>query len=118
MASNECMARPFGPASPRITAVRETSPRYGTYEPESSERRALGTLAVTADARWNATLTVPMTGQVAFLDLERRGGLPPNYRGGEESANLALPVAELGALVGLIAGVIEQARRDGVVPGS
>jgi hypothetical protein len=112
------MARPFGPVSPHVCAVRETSPRYGTYEPESSERRALGTLALTANARWTATLTVPITGRVAFLALERRGELPPDYRGGEESANLALPVAELEALMGLIAGVIEQARRDGVVSGS
>ena len=30
----------------RPTPVREPNPRYGTYEPESSERRALGSIAV------------------------------------------------------------------------
>ena len=56
-----------------------------------------------------------MTGGVAFVDLERRGELPVGYRGGEERAQLALPVRELDALVALLAGVVAQARRDGVV---
>jgi len=99
----------------RPTPVREPNPRFGTYEPESSERRALGSIPVSADAHWNATLTVPMTGDVAFVDLERRGELPRGYRGGEERAHLALPVRELDALVALLAGVVAQARRDGVV---
>jgi hypothetical protein len=98
--------------------VREPTPRYGAYEPESSERRALGSIPVAPDARWDATLTVPISGQVAFLQLERRGELPPNYRGGEESVTLALPLTELDALMTLISGVIEQARRDGVVSSS
>ena len=99
----------------RPTPVREPNPRFGTYEPESSERRALGSIPVSADAHWNATLTVPMTGDVAFVDLERRGELPRDYRGGEERAQLALPVRELDALVALLAGVVAQARRDGVI---
>ena len=98
----------------RPIIVREASPRYGAYEPESSERRALGSIPISADAHWTATLTVPMTGDVAFVDLERRGELPPNYRGGEEHAHLALPVRELDALVALLTGVVAQARRDGV----
>lgn len=61
--------------------------RFGRYESEGSEQRSLGSIAVAADARWLATLTVPISsGRVAFFHLERRGSLPPGYRGGEASA--------------------------------
>ena len=102
----------------RPTPVREPNPRFGAYEPESSERRALGSIPVSPDAHWNATLTVPMTGGVAFVDLERRGELPAGYRGGEERAQLALPEGEVDALVALLSGVVAHARRDGVLPPS
>ena len=97
--------------------VAERPARYGVYEAEGSERRALGSVSVTGDSHWNATLTVPMTGGAAFVHVERRGALPPGYRGGEESCLLTLPVGELDALLVLLRGVVDQARSDGVVSG-
>lgn len=116
--SFERRARFSGSPLVRSRVVREASARYGTYEPESSERRALGSVSISADAHWTATLTVPMAGGVAFVDLERRGALPRGYRGGEERAQLALPVGEVDALVALLSGVVAHARRDGVLPSS
>jgi hypothetical protein len=60
---------------------------------------------------------IPSRGTSSFVELQRRGALPEGYRGSEESAHLSLPLAELDALAALLAGVIDQARRDGVVPG-
>ena len=94
--------------------IREESP---PYESEGSEHRTLGSVPVSDDARWTATLTVPIPERnVAFVDLERRGALPSGYRGGEESAHFSLPLGELDSVVTLLAGVIAQARTDGVLP--
>ena len=93
--------------------IREESP---PYESEGSEHRTLGSVSVADDARWTATLTVPIPERnVAFVDLERRGRLPVGYRGSQESAHLSLPVGELDALLVLLAGVTAQARVDGVL---
>ena len=100
----------------RLYAVREGLARYAPYESEGSERRSIGSISVTADAHWNATLTVPTTGDVAFLQLERQGALPAGYRGAEETAAFSLPIAEAEAVVDLLAGIVAQARRDGVLP--
>src|SRR5258708_3473840 len=74
-----------------VHAVREPDAGYGSrspgahYEPEGSEHRTLGSIAVSPDARWTATLTVPVPErQVAFIEVERRGTLPAGYRGSEE----------------------------------
>lgn len=94
--------------------IREISP---AYESEGSEHRTLGTVSMSDDARWTATLTVPIPERnVAFVELERRGALPEGYRGSEESAHLSLPLGELDAIVALLAGVIADARTDGVLP--
>lgn len=94
--------------------IREVSP---AYESEGSEHRTLGTVPVPDDARWTATLTVPIPERnVVFVELERRGALPEGYRGSEESAHFSLPLGELDALVTLLAGVIAQARVDRVLP--
>jgi hypothetical protein len=104
----------------RALMVRESDARYdptGRYESEGSERRSLGSVPVATDARWTATLTVPMPSRaVAFFQVERRGELPAGYRGAEESAFLSLPIGEVDALIALVTGVIAQARRDGVLP--
>jgi len=44
-------------ASRRPCLVRETSP---LYEGEGSERRTLGSVSVTPNSQWMATLTVPI----------------------------------------------------------
>jgi hypothetical protein len=97
--------------------VREDVSNYASYEAEGSERRSIGTINVTADARWLATLTVPISdSRVAFVHVERHGALPAGYRGNEESAHFSLPIDETDALVALLAGIVDQARRDGVLP--
>ena len=101
---------------PPAHAVREDVVGYAAYETEGSERRALGSIGVTADARWIATLTVPIPDRVVFVHLERSGLLPAGYRGSEESADFAVPTDEVGALVALLAGIATQARRDHVLP--
>ena len=92
------------------------------YEPDGSECRTTGTVGVAPGAWWAATLTVPLaaggTGEpVAFLHVERAGPTPAGYRGGVEAADLSAPAGELDALLALLAGVVAQARRDGVLPG-
>jgi hypothetical protein len=95
---------------PHARIVREDIAHYAAYESEGSQRRALGSISVAADAHWIATLTVPIPeGHVAFVHLERRGALPAAYRGSEESADFSVPVIELKALVALLAGIVAQA---------
>jgi hypothetical protein len=99
--------------------VREDVAPYSAYESEGSERRSLGSVPVGIDARWTATLTVPVPPRdIAFLQVERRGELPAGYRGAEESVLLSLPIGEANALIELLTGVVAHARRDGVLPGA
>ncbi|HEX5830114.1 MAG TPA: hypothetical protein VFY16_03975 [Gemmatimonadaceae bacterium] len=100
-------------APPRV--VREPEP--GEYENEGSEQRSTGAVAVGGGAWWSATLAVPMPADgAAFLRVERHGAVPAGYRGAGESAELSLPAGEAGAVVVLLAGLVAQARRDGVLP--
>jgi hypothetical protein len=103
----------------RATHLRvcENIPKYSAYESEGSEHRSLGSVSVGEGARWTAALTVPIPPRaVAFLEVERRGELPAGYLGAEERAFLSLPIGEADALIELLAGVVAQARRDGVLP--
>jgi hypothetical protein len=99
--------------------IREEWARYATssrYEDEGSERSARGSAVATPDARWTATLTVPLpTADAVFVRIERQGPLPDGYRGAEESGGFSAPVGEMDAVMGALAGVIAQARRDGVL---
>ena len=86
------------------------------YEDEGSERTSTGAINLTPDTAWRATLSVPLPdADGVFLRIERTGRLPDGYRGAEESAGLSVPVKELDAVMAVLAGVIAQARRDGVV---
>lgn len=91
--------------------VQEESPRY---EDEGTVRLARGAVAVGGAAWWTATLAVPWGGEVAGraqLSVRRRGP-------GEEmdcASELAVPVAEMEALLVLLGGVVAQARRDAVL---
>ena len=101
-------------ASRPFWLVREASPEY---EGEGSEHRTLGSISVTADAHWTATLIVPIPVRgVVFLDLERRGPLPTGYRGSEESAHFSVPLGEIDAVAALLTGIVADARRDRVLP--
>jgi hypothetical protein len=101
-------------------AVRESAgsaPGAPHYEAEGSEQRTLGTVAVTPDARWQGTLTVPIPGaRVAFIQVERSGALPPDYRGSEETAAFSVPVGEIDAVLAVFTGLVASARNDGVLP--
>jgi hypothetical protein len=102
---------------PHAHLVREATAPYQAYEPDGSLRRAHGSIGVAGDARWMATLTVPLPHyHVVFLHLERSGALPADYCGSEESTDFSVPVFELEALLALLAGIVTQARRDGVLP--
>jgi hypothetical protein len=99
--------------------IREEWARYATparYEDEGSERSASGSAIVNTDARWTATLAVPLpAADAVFVRIERRGALPDGYRGAEESADISVPMGELDAVIGALVGVVAQARRDGVL---
>jgi hypothetical protein len=89
------------------------------YEDEGSERCSLGAVAVDVGAWWSAALSVPMGDVRAedgtlFLRLERHGPVPASYRGDVE-AEVTLPATEVGAVVALLGGVVDQARQDGVL---
>jgi hypothetical protein len=99
--------------------IREEWARYAApvrYDDEGSERSATGSAVVSADARWTVTVSVPLpVADAVFVHIERRGPLPKGYRGAEENAGFSVPVQELDAVMGALAGVIAQARRDGVI---
>jgi hypothetical protein len=99
----------------RRHTVRE--PGAARYEAEGSERRTLGSISLAPDAHWAATLTIPIPdADVAFVRVERHGPLPADYRGGQEAAELSVPVGEVEAVLAMLTGLVDQARRDGVIP--
>jgi hypothetical protein len=89
------------------------------YDNEGSERLSLGSVSVGADVWWSAALSVPEAAGGAddtlFVRLERHGARSPHYRGSVEM-ELSLPRSEVDAILMLLAGIVEQARRDGVLP--
>lgn len=102
-----------------VGAVRRVWERSQEYEDEGSERRSLGAVSVGAGAWWSASLTVPADepssdAEAVFLRVERRGAQPVRYRGGTQ-ADFSVPRSEIDAFVRLLAGLVEQARRDGVL---
>ena len=99
--------------------VREDRLGYsvpGRYEDEGSERSAVGSVRVGGDSYWRAVVTVPIPhADAVFIRIERQGVLPEGYRGAEESAGFSVPAGELEAVMEVLAGVVGQARRDGVI---
>jgi hypothetical protein len=51
---------------------------------------------------------------IVLVQLERHGVTPADYRGSVD-AELVLPRTEIGAIVTLLAGVVDQARRSGML---
>jgi len=88
----------------------------GQYEDEGSERSSVGSVSVDLDSYWRATISVPLPkADTVFVRIEREGTLPKGYVGAEESAGWSMPMAELDLVTELLAGVIRQGRKDGVI---
>jgi hypothetical protein len=84
-----------------------------SYENEGSERVSRGSVTLPSGGRWNATLEVRMRhDQGALLTLNRSG---PGAGPAPSDASLMIPPGEAEALLTLLAGLVEQARADGVV---
>jgi hypothetical protein len=66
---------------------------------------------------WSGKLTVPVAGaaDLVFLRIERHGEPPTGY-GGDASADVSVPVAEIDDVLVLLLGLVAQARCDGVLP--
>ena len=103
-----------------LLAVREDEPpKYfgkGSYDDEGSERSSTGSVIVGEDSYWRATISVPIPkADTVFVKIEREGTLPAGYMGAEETASWSMPMAELDLVMKVLAGVIRQGRRDGVI---
>lgn len=89
------------------------------YDDEGSEARSLGSVSVGSGAWWAVVLSVPgapdAPRDTVLLHIERHGALV-DERQGPGAADLVLPSSEIDAVVTLLAGVVTQARRDGVLP--
>jgi hypothetical protein len=84
----------------------------GIYEDEASEQRSMGSVSIRPDTWWFGTLSVLISdSSSALIALERHG--PDNQVGMD--AELVVPAAEMDALVTLLTGLRDQARRDGVL---
>jgi hypothetical protein len=108
----------FQPAPDRTPlCVREQAFRY---ESEGSARLSQGAVSVGPEAWWSVALSVPdaeghRPDDTLFLQLERHGVPPADYRGDTE-IQLSLPRSEVDAVVALLAGVVSEAHRSGSLP--
>ena len=89
------------------------------YEDEGSTTQSMGAVTVCREGWWSVALTVPIgvtsaADQPVVVRLERHGAPTPGAAGGEHE--IVVPASEVDAVVALLAGVVEQARRDGVLP--
>jgi len=85
---------------------------HGMYEPEGSERVTRGSVSLADGGWWGAELSVGADDRVALLRLVRTGA-GSDQPAHDTQAELLFPVAEADALVALVAGVVQHARRDG-----
>lgn len=100
---------------PRRSALGSAVAQPAGYEPEHSERQVSGSVVVGEQVRWSARLAVPMTGdQSLLMVIEREGPLPPGAPVVEEVA-VVIPPGEADAVLALLQGLVEHARRDGVL---
>lgn len=109
-----------GTRGPSIEETRRrVRERANEYEDGGSERRSLGAISVPGGAWWAGTLVAPTSdagsdGDVVFLRFQRHGERPAGYLG-ETQMDLSVPRSELGAVVRLVTGLVDQARQDGVI---
>ena len=100
---------------PRRSALGSAVALSAAYEPEHSERQVSGSVFVGEQVRWSARLAVPMTGdQSLLMIIEREGPLPPGAPVVGEVA-VVIPPGEADAVLALLQGLVEHARRDGVL---
>jgi hypothetical protein len=91
-------------------SLRVPSP---SYESEGSERVSRGSVTVPSGGRWSASLEVRMRDdQGALLTINRSG---PGTGPAPSDASLMIPPGEADALLILLAGLVKQARADGVL---
>jgi hypothetical protein len=100
---------------PTRFAVREHVRPPAGYEPEHGERQVSGSVKVASDVRWFGTLAVPLTGDQSLLvTIERDGPVAPGAPA-VHNLDLVIPPGEAEAVVTLLQGLVEQAKRDGVL---
>lgn len=93
--------------------------RRARYENEMSERRARGAVPLSPGAWWTGSLAVPVEGgePLAYFQLERHDtGAAEEGRSEVACSDFVVPATEVDAVLALLAGVVSQARRDGVLP--
>lgn len=80
------------------------------YEDETNVRSARGNVTVADGVRWLGEVVVPMVGERALIQVERR---PEGT--GPSDATLAVLFDEIDAVLTVLEGVVAQARRTGVL---
>lgn len=85
------------------------SPHY-EYEAETNVRRAIGSVTVAGDVLWRGEVVVPMVGERALITVERS----PEETGPSD-ATLGVLFDEIDAVLTLLTGLVDQARRTGVL---
>lgn len=85
------------------------SPHY-EYEAETNVRRAIGSVTVADDVLWRGEVVVPLVGERALITVERS----PEETGPSD-ATLGVLFDEIDAVITLLTGLVDQARRAGVL---
>lgn len=85
-------------------------PRF-EYENESDLRVSKGSVTVANDVAWLGEVMVAVDGDRAVIQVERR---PEDIA--PSDATLAVRFDEVDAVLTLLTGVVDQARRSGVLP--
>lgn len=88
----------------------------GSYEPEGSERVSRGSVSLPGGGWWSAELSIALDDDRAALLRVIRTGAASDAPADDAQTELLFPVGEADALLALVAGVVRQARRDGVLP--
>jgi hypothetical protein len=103
-------------SSSGLTAFPPVQWDVRSFEAEGSEHRTRGSIAITGEVQWSATLAVPVSAEdgTVFLQLERQDAGSDEYHGDDE-VGFFLAERELVPVVNLIQGVVSQAHQDGVL---
>jgi len=86
----------------------------GSYESEGSERVSRGSITLPSGDAWLAKLVVPVNGEESALLTVRREAAGPSLL--PDEASLVVPRGEADALLLLLQGLFEQARKEGIIP--